>query len=240
MVLMPLAASAQELPEGEFGSWPFPGSVDALPEGAHPGKPFNGFPSYQRTIDWMAIPAWLAGDWMSKDYRIMKSFDHNSGSLRTIPTSSVTPIADHFGDQLDKQGTVWSCNFTPFIMNVPVESLLDSQMTIGLKPIEVRDDQVALWQRVLHIIHNPANNSIHDSYTEERVTEFQPQGPGMIMAKSTSRFYNPNGDPTFTTNALRIMRLTTKFRPQQQRAGINLPMSLSEHLQATGRGDLIQ
>lgn len=233
------AAWAQ--PEGEFGQWPFPESVDELPRELYPGQPFNGFPNnYRKTVEWMSIPGWLAGDWASKDLRILKTYDHTNGSLKTIPSSTVAPFVDHFGDQTDRQGTVWSCNFTPYLTTLPLDQLVDSQLTIGMKPLEVKEDGVALWQRVFHVIHNPANNnSIHDSYTEERVTEFIPQGPGMIMAQVTSRFYNPAGDPTFTTNSVRIMRQMKPYRPLQQRNGVNLPLSLSEYLQATGRGDLV-
>lgn len=237
MILIPSAGFAQA--EGEFGTWPFPESVDQLPQGLFPGEAFNGFPNRQRNIDWMAIPNWLAGDWMSGDLRILKSFDHVGGKLRTIPSSTHAPISDHFGDQVDRQGTIWSCNFTPFIVEMNLEQLIDSQLTIGMKPLDVRDDQVALWQRVYHVLHYPQNNMIHDSYTEERVTEFAPQGPGMIMAQCTSKFFDANGDARTTTNSVRIMRQTKAFKPGQQRVGINLPASLSEHLQATGRGDLV-
>jgi hypothetical protein len=227
-------------PEGEFGSWPFPESVDELPDGTRPGQAFNGFPNnYRKNVDWMSIPSWLAGDWISKDLRILKTYDHTNGSLKTLASSTVAPFADHFGDQTDRQGTVWSCNFTPFITNVPLDPLIDSQLCVGMKPLEVRDDGVALWQRVYHVLFVPQNHSIHDSYTEERVTEFTPQGPGMVTAQSTARFYNPAGDPIFTTNSVRIMRMTKPYKPLQQRNGVNLPVSLGEYLQATGRSDLV-
>lgn len=238
VILFPLTAAAQ--PEGEFGTWPFPEAVDSLPDGTHPGQPFNGFPgNYRKNIDWMAIPQWMAGDWLSKDYRILKTYDHVNNQLKTIPSSTIAPFADHFGDQIDRQGTVWSCNFTPFITNIKLENLIDSQLTIGVKPLETRDDQVALWNRVLHVLYEPNSQRIHDSYTEERVTEFAPSGPMMITAQSTSRFYNPDGDPIFTTNSVRLMRLTQQFRPQRQRNGVDLPQSLFEYFQATGRSDLI-
>ncbi|MBX3137737.1 hypothetical protein KF707_16050 [Candidatus Obscuribacterales bacterium] len=230
---------AEGPPEGEFGNWPFPGSVDELPDGMRPGQAYTGFPNnYRKNVDWMSIPSWLAGDWASKDLRIMKTYDHTNGTLKTIPSSTVAPFADHFGDQTDRQGTVWSCNFTPYITNLPLDQLTDSQLTIGMKPLEVREDGVALWQRVLHVLLTP-NNAIHDSYTEERVTEFSPQGPGMTMAQITARFYNPAGDPIFTTNSMRIMRKVKQYQPLQQRNGINLPMSLSEYLQSTGRPELM-
>lgn len=238
LILVPSTGFAQA--EGEFGTWPFPESVDQLPKELCPGETFNGFPNRQRNIDWMAIPEWMAGEWLSGDLRIMKSFDHVSGKFVTIPTSTHAPIADHFGDQYDKQGTVWSCNFTPFIVNMKMsDQLMDSQETIGMKALEVRDDQVALWQRVFHVLYYPHNNVIHDSYTEERVTEFAPQAPGMMMAQCTSKFFDANGDARTTTNSMRITRQTKAFRPGQQRVGINLPASLSEYFQATGRGELI-
>ncbi len=237
MILMPLSASAY--PQGEFGPWPFPDSVDELPNETHPGKPFNGFPNYQRTIDWMAIPEWLAGDWLSKDYRVLKSWDHRKQFLTTIPRGTVAPIADHFGDQVDSQGTIWSCNITPFMYTIPLQNFANAQLTIAMKPLEIRADGVALWQRVYHVIYDPNNQSIFDSYTEERVTEFAPSGDNMITAKSTSRFYDENGNATSTTNSVRLMRRTTAFKPLGERLGVNLPISLSEHLQATGRGDLV-
>lgn len=239
IIWLPAAGFAQPA-EDEFGSWPFPNAVDELPKEICPGEFFNGFPSRQRNIDWMAIPEWLAGEWVSRDLRIMKSYNHVSGELRTIPTSTNHAMRDHFGDQYDKQGTVWSCNFTPFIVNSHLDNNLeDSTLTIGMKPLEVREDQVALWQRIFHVLYLP-NKQIHDSYTEERVTEFAPQQPGMIMAQCTSKFFDCNGDARTTTNSMRIMHQVKPFQPGQIRAGINLPASLNEHLQATGRGDLMQ
>jgi len=237
MIMLPSSGFAQPA-DDEFGKWPFPGSVDELPETLRPGQAFNGYPNRQRAIDWMSIPFWLAGDWMSGDLRIMKSYDHVNDKLQTIPTSTTAPIADHFGDQVDKQNTVWSCNITPFVSNMKLDNLMDSQLTIGMKLLEANDEGVALWQRVYHVLYYP-NSQIHDSYTEERVTEFSPQGPGLIMAQCTSKFFDSMGEARTTTNSLRIMNQTKKFRPLGQRAGINLPASLSEHLQATGRGELI-
>jgi hypothetical protein len=237
VILLPSTGFAQPA-DDEFGRWPFPGSVDELPEGTRPGEAFNGFPDRQRNIEWFAIPEWLAGDWASGDLRILKSYDHVNDKLRTIPSSTVVPMSDHFGDQVDRQGTIWSCNFTPFIINMQLAGLTDSQLTIGMKPLEVNDEGVAIWQRIYHVLFLP-NNQIHDSFTEERVTEFAPQAPGMIMAQCTSKFFDAHGEARTTTNSLRIMRRGKPWKPQAQRAGINLPMSFSEFLQATGRGELI-
>ncbi len=227
---------------GEFGRWPFPDSVDALPKECHPGQPFAGFPRYQRTVDWMAIPNWLAGDWLSKDYRILKTLEHSTGVVRTIPTSTISPIADHFGDQIDNRGNAWSCNITPFTNHVLLQQqgMQDSQYVFGMKALEVKADQVAVWQRIIHAIVNPQNNQIHDSYTEERVTEFIPSGEGMITAQGTSAFYDPNGEATYTTNTVRLMRLTKPFRPAAQRFGVDLEGSFIEYLQNSGRGNLVR
>jgi len=231
-------APAVAQPEGEFGPWPFPLSVDPLPNNMQQGKPFQGFPTYQRNVDWMIVPPWLVGDWQSRDYRTLKAFDHTTGTLHTIPRGSVSPMADHFGDQQDKQGTVWNCNVTPYILESPINDQVGLEYTISLKPLDLKPDQLTLWQRVIHAIID-SSRIILDAYTEERVTQFTPADSGQVLAQATSRFYDTSGTAYRTSTSVRVMRLASPFKPLNQRLGVNLPMSFYEFLQTSGRTELL-
>lgn len=237
---VPAAFAQMDYPQGEFGNWPFPEVVDPLPSDMQPGRQFKDFPKYQRAIDWMAVPPWLAGDWRSTDYRTLKTYDHNTNLLYTIPRGSHSPMDDHFGDQQDRNGGVWNCNITPYVMNALINDQNGMQYIIAMKPLENNNDQLVLWQRIIHCIVD-AQKIIQDSYTEERVTQFsESDSPGVVIAQANSRFYDGgHGKAYVTASSVRMMRCNHPFALMSQRFGVNLPASFYEFLQNTGRGDLV-
>ena len=237
LLTVPCAVYAQ--PAGEFGTHKFSGSVEALPKEYQKGEVFQGWPDWQPSIDWMALPDWMGGDWAASDYRIVKSYDHSTGALHTLPRGTHAPYKCHFGDLRDAQGTMWSALIIPDSQTFPLGTYSDCQCTVKIKPLEIQEQGVVLFEKVLHAIFDSATGVIHDTYTEERVTEITPSGNMMLMANSTNQFYDASGSPSQTTNGQRILKRVSQFKPTLNRNGMNLGVGLSEHLQMIGRTDLI-
>lgn len=238
LALAPMAALAQS--EEEFGSFPFAESIDELPEELHPGQVYKGYPNWKMNdIGWAAIPGWMAGNWKATDTRIIKTFKHADGTVRGIPTSVRNTTSAHFGDLMDSRGTIWMGLITPYVVNEVMEGDNDAQDVVGMRPLEVQDGQVALWQRIIHIIYSSGDNLIKDAYTEERVSELSLVRPGMMQARITYRNYDHTGEATWTVSAIRIMRQTSAFRPLATRLGVDLKNSLYAYFRNTGNQVLI-
>jgi len=238
LALVPVAALAQS--EEEFGSYPFADTIDELPEELHPGQVYKGYPNWKMNeIHWAAIPTWMAGNWKATDTRIIKTFKHEDGTLRTIPTSVRNTTSAHFGDQVDSRGTIWMGLITPYVVNETIEGINDAQDVIGMRPLDVQDGQVTVWQRIMHVVYDPNDNIIKDSYTEERVSELTLMRPGMMQARITYRNYNFNGESSWTISAIRIMRLVSPFKPLATRLGVNIKNSLYAYFRNTGNQALI-
>lgn len=236
--LAPIEALAQS--EDEFGSYPFAETIDEIPAELHAGQVYKGFPNWRMNdVGWAAIPTWMAGNWNSTDTRIIKTLRHSDGTINGLPTSMRNTTNEHFGDQVDSRGTIWMGLITPYVVNETTEADNDAQDVIGIRPLEVQDHQVALWQRILHVVYSPNDNLIKESYTEERVSELSLIRPGMMQARLTFRHYDQKGEATWTVNALRIMRQTSAFRPLATRLGVNLKNSLYAYFRNTGNQVLI-
>ncbi len=234
LLILPTRAFAA-YPEGEFGTYQYPESQEALPSELEPGKEFKGWPEWQRQIDWMAIPSWLASSWMSNDYRIVKRYDHQKDEIWTLSKGVLAPYKSQFGDLKDKQDKIWAANITPDVLNVGIDNKVDSENTVAIKPLEVQEEGVAMWQRLIHVVYDPQTRIIADSYWEERVTEYTPDGDWNLLARITNRFYDYGGSPTFTTNASRVMNKVKPFTPVYQRSGVDMALSLTEHLESIGQ-----
>lgn len=229
----------ERYPKEEFGSYPYPEAMDPLPRELQPGNVFEGWPNYRREINWVSIPKWMAGTWASRDYRILKKYDHTNGSLYTLAQGSYAPYKLVFGDLQDASGTIWTGLITPDIVQMPLQGSVDAQDTIGMRALEVTQEGVAMWRRVLHVVYTSGTGEIQDSFTEERVTEYTPSGSRIILARITNRFYDSQGRATHTTNGVRTFNKAGEFRPVFQRGGVDMLLTLSEHLQDAGRPDLI-
>lgn len=238
LALAPVAALAQS--EEEFGSYPFAETIDEMPEELHPGQVYKGYPNWKMNeIGWAAIPTWMAGNWKSTDTRIIKTYKHADGTVYGIPTSVRNTTSAHFGDQVDSRGTVWMGLITPYVVNETTDADNDAQDIIGMRPLEVQDGQVALWQRILHVVYSPSDNIIKKAFTEERVSELSLIRPGMMQARVTFRNYDEHGEATWTVSALRIMRQVSPFRPLATRLGVNIKNSLYAYFRNTGNQVLI-
>lgn len=216
-----------------------PDTVMALPKELKGGQPFMGYPKLSPQVSWHAIPPWLTGTWKSKEQRITRDMDYETGAWFTIPKVEAAISIESFGDLLDQERSYWHAIISPDINDFQIRQFVDTRNTISAKMLESSADRVRIWSRVFHIIYNPVGRQIVNSYTEEKVIEFQPTGRGRMEAQSYIRLYDSNGYLQKMAYTLRDYVRQVKFQPRRHRADIDLCGSLSSHLQYIGRHDLI-
>lgn len=216
-----------------------PDTVMALPKELQAGQPFMGYPNLTPQVSWHGIPPWFIGTWKSKEQRITRYVDYESGAWYTIPSVEAVISIESFGDLLDAEGTYWHAMISPGIQDFQKRQFIDTQNVISTKILECAGDHVLIWNRTFHIVYNPAGRQIATSYTEEKVTEYRPTGKVRMKAKSYMRLYDSNGQLQRSAYLLRHYVREQAFQPRRYRDNINLCDSLASHLQVMGRHDLI-
>ncbi|MCA9800793.1 MAG: hypothetical protein KC777_02345 [Cyanobacteria bacterium HKST-UBA02] len=225
--------------DSDYGPYELPGKVMEMPEELRPGNLFEGYRPLQLHVQWHTIPHWLAGEWVSSQYRMLKSWDHSSGAYYTVPSSSNVYQHDHMGDLRDAKGTVWMALISPDITDVDMGNEIDCQNVIAIKVVKAEERSFALRKRIFHVEFDRQSRKINDAYTEEQVTEYALVGPSAVVAAVFNRFYDCYGSMTATTTGGRKLSREREFVNVPARNQIDLVLSLREHLQNVGLGDLI-
>ncbi|MBP7860140.1 hypothetical protein KA183_00540 [bacterium] len=231
-----------DVEDGDFGPYIFPQGVPPLPDEIQPGQKWQGFPQYRILVDWTQIPKWLSGNWTSKEYRILKTYDHREDMLYTLPMSRDTFAADHLGDMQDREGGIWHAMISPEQISYQKGNLIEYVDCIKIKAERVYDLGFDIRQRFYHVMVDPSeqgNPKIVDAYTEERVNEYKPTRPDICTATIYNRYFDSVGAPTHTTNSMRILRRSSPFQHTATRCGVDLTVNFLDHLREIGRDDLV-
>lgn len=210
-----------------------------MPEELRPGNSFQGYAELQVHVIWHSIPAWLAGDWVSSQYRVLKSWDHTTGAYYTLPSGSDAYNYYHLGDLADAKGTVWTALISPEIKDLDLGDRIDSQNVVATKIAHVTTTSFAIRERIFHVVINKQDRRILEAYTQEKVTEFGRVEGGMVVAAEYNTLYNADGTRTMTTNAVLVLKRRAQFAQVSFRNGVDLLISLSDHLQNVGLGHLV-
>ncbi len=229
--------------QGDFGPYVFPESVPPLPEEIQPGRDWKGFPEFRLLVEWTQIPKWLSGNWFSKEYRIIKTYDYKEDMLYTLPMSRDTYATDHVGDVQDREGGIWYALISPEAVSYKKGNFIEYQDVIKVKCVNTYNLGFDIRQRIFHVIVDPNEQEgrpkIIDAYTEERVNEYKPTRPDICTSTIYNRIFDRDGAPTHSTNSVRVLRRSTPFQHTATRCGVDLLQSFCDHMHDIGRDDLI-
>ena len=138
-----------------------------------------------------------------------------------------------YGDQVDKQGRIWSFDDCPFVVNGRYEDKITYGIFRTFDPVEETRDSITFKSLQTSVSVNPLTRQIETTVTKESITKFTTLGKDKCSTESSVKVFDMNGQPLQLYQVKSIRDKSQSFTPRNEFNGADLRDMLTEFLSHT-------
>ncbi len=164
--------------------------VPPLPMKLRAGNIFNekNLPATDKITKWYIIPRWIAGNWHRKYETIL------TRDKVILPSQPILSQTDYqMGVQKDKHGNIWTLYQTPKISGIDSDKEQVKNITMDLKILNTKNNNLILKTRSFQIYIDKATNRINKVQQNEIVSIYSPINSKQFQSLSRVDWYNGEG-----------------------------------------------
>lgn len=195
-------------------------------------------PVQHYTVEWIMIPAWMAGVWMKSGDMTTSVTDLRTGMSSAKNEWTENKLQAVWGHQQDAQGNYWHVNLLPserdgVSSGKRVRFITVAQQCVGSSPQE-------LMTRTHYVVSesNPWNNQPIDTFQQESFNHYALAAQSQLVNSSSNRVFTYEGVPVREGTLVSQFAKIGQFTPMASLNGVDLRASLNDYLQSHALGRL--